>query len=98
MLLAKNHSSKPWLKEVKRTAIELRKSKVPLASSRKQLEMPKRILPMILQFAMQNPDSSISNREKDLARGANQRKVSCGTMAKMKQLLRREVPSLTAKA
>jgi hypothetical protein len=57
---------------------------VPLASSRKQLEMPKRILPTILQFAMQNPDSSIINREKPPGRGANQRKVRCGTMANMK--------------
>jgi hypothetical protein len=79
-------------KGVKRAAIELWQAKVPLASGRKQLEMPERTLRMILQFAWQSPDSPISDRKKS----ANQQKVSLGTMVKIKLLLLR-FPSLTAK-
>jgi hypothetical protein len=82
-------------KGVKRAAIEIWQAKVPLASIRKQLEMPERTLCMILQFARQNPDSPISDRKKSPGSGANQQKVSLGTMAKMKLLLLR-FPSLTA--
>jgi hypothetical protein len=54
MPLVNKTQKKPSPKEVKRVVIEVWKANVPLASKRKQLNMPERILRMILAHEKQS--------------------------------------------
>jgi hypothetical protein len=64
MYLINKHSRKPWPKEVKRAAIKLWKTKVPLASIRKQLNMLERTLHKILAHEKRNPGGINPDRKK----------------------------------
>ncbi len=63
------HFSKPWPKEVKRAAVELKKANVPLATIRKQLKLSERTLPRVLTQKKQNPGGPILDRKKSPGSG-----------------------------
>jgi hypothetical protein len=72
---------------VKRAAIELWKANVPVASIRKQLNMPERTLRMILAHEKQKPGGLIPRRKKSPGSGSYQRKFSQETRKKMRKIL-----------
>ncbi len=59
----KFHTTKPFSKEEKRAAIELRKANVPLKTIRQQLNISERSIHCILSFAKENPHKPIAGRK-----------------------------------